>query len=381
MHSEFLRIRSARDEEFRSADHRTPYMSTVGSMTGEVDSSSINPQSASRWTSKEHQPGYLRNMKESSREKIDSSMPTTGEINAEAGLSRAPQAPVDFMKAERDKHAAEFARHSRFPASILPQTQIRGTTAQIGDFFDPMALAEIDNAELFRDLPFFGPPPEPRVEGGVDPDPRPYWGLSVERCEFFSNGVFIKQPSIPENPTVQANLERYHELKKQGVHFNENLMRNRSFKNPHVYSQLVEFLGIDETRSNLSCLDTGRGEAGSWRAMLPLSEQELIEGDPIATLEKQQQDHRDKQMEKLKAGHKRTIDFSRGQYEDTDDGPSLRSASSWEEPSRSATGSKPGHQADDRKRTAQSNRDSDAKRRFSIADQHLRSSQNRSKRH
>lgn len=381
MHSEIFKARSARDKKYRSADHQTHSISTVGSMTGEVDSSSINPQSASGWTSKEHEAGYLRNMIEFTREKAAPSIPTTGERNAEAGPSRAPHAPVDFMKAERDEHAAEFARHSRFLASILPQTQIRGTTAQIGDFFDPMALAEIDNAELFRDLPFFGPPPQPRIEGGIDPDPLPYWGLTVERCEFFSERIFIKQPSIPENPTVQANLERYHELKKKGVHFNENLMRNRSFKNPHVYSQLVEFLGIDETRSNLSCLDTGRGETGSWRAVLPLSEQELIEGDPIATLEKQQQDHRDKQMEKLKAGHKRTIDFSRGQYENADDGPSLRSASSWEEPSRSATGSKAGDQADDRKRTAQSNGGSEAKRRSSTADQHRRSGKSRSKRH
>ncbi|SPO20111.1 uncharacterized protein UTRI_00506_B [Ustilago trichophora] len=384
MHGEYLKDRSG--YRYRSADDGNLCIITVGSTTGEVESSSTNPKSASENTSKEHPAGHVRNMKEDAREKagfsaFPSTMPTTGETDAEAGPPRAPHNPADFMKAARDQHAAEFGRHSRFPASILPQTRIRGTTAQIGDFFDPMALAEIDNPELFRDLPLLGPPPQPRVEGGIDPEPRPYWNLSVERSKFFSEGLFVEQPRIPENPTVQANLERYHELKKKGVHFNENLMRNRSFKNPHVYSQLVEFLGIDETRSNLPCLDTGRGEAGSWRAVFPLSEQELIEGDPIATLEKQQQDHMDRQMEKLKAGHKRTIDFSRGQYEDADDGPSLRSALSWEEPLRSATSSKTGHRADDRKRTAQSNAGSEAKRRSFPADQHRKSGKNRSKRH
>ena len=49
------------------------------------------------------------------------------------------------------------------------------------------------------------------------------------------------------DPQIQAKLERFHELKHNGVHYNETLMQNRSFNNPNVLSQLVRFLDIDET--------------------------------------------------------------------------------------------------------------------------------------
>lgn len=33
-------------------------------------------------------------------------------------------------------------------------------------------------------------------------------------------------------------------------HFNDSLMSNRSFRNPHLYHQLVEFVDVDEGCSN-----------------------------------------------------------------------------------------------------------------------------------
>lgn len=255
---------------------------------------------------------------------------------------------------------AESAEFSSFSPSILPKAKICGSDMLIEDVFHPAALAEIDDEDLFRELPFLGPP--------VEPNQQPYWGISTEQFRLLSD-TSSEQPPMPVSPIVQANLERFHELKKQGIHFNENLMGNRSFKNPHVYSQLVEFLDIDETRSNLPFLDTGRAADGGWRSGFPLSEEQLIAGDPIAMLEKQQQDHVDKQMQKLKAGSRRTIDFSRAKQEDH---VSDAAQPSWEDqPSSGADGVK--QSSSSKNRISHS---AHSKRRSEAADSH-RSSKRR----
>lgn len=33
-------------------------------------------------------------------------------------------------------------------------------------------------------------------------------------------------------------------------HFNDSLMANRSFRNPHLYAKLVEFVDVDERTTN-----------------------------------------------------------------------------------------------------------------------------------
>jgi hypothetical protein len=51
----------------------------------------------------------------------------------------------------------------------------------------------------------------------------------------------------------QAKLAQFHALKKdpqQPKHFNDSLMSNRSFRNPHLYAKLVEFVDVDERATN-----------------------------------------------------------------------------------------------------------------------------------
>jgi len=68
----------------------------------------------------------------------------------------------------------------------------------------------------------------------------PDWGIppaSVEHCE----------------PAIQAKLAQFHTLKRdpeQPKHFNDSLMSNRSFRNPHLYAKLVEFADVDERTTN-----------------------------------------------------------------------------------------------------------------------------------
>lgn len=53
--------------------------------------------------------------------------------------------------------------------------------------------------------------------------------------------------------TPQQTLNKFHTLKRDPhnpKHFNDSLMSNRSFRNPHLYAKLVEFVDVDERASN-----------------------------------------------------------------------------------------------------------------------------------
>jgi len=57
----------------------------------------------------------------------------------------------------------------------------------------------------------------------------------------------------PCDPAIEAKLATFHTLKRdedQPKHFNDSLMSNRSFRNPHLYAKLVEFVDIDERTTN-----------------------------------------------------------------------------------------------------------------------------------
>lgn len=54
-------------------------------------------------------------------------------------------------------------------------------------------------------------------------------------------------------PLTQAKLATFQALKRDPVnpkHFNDSLMANRSFRNPHLYAKLVEFVDVDESTTN-----------------------------------------------------------------------------------------------------------------------------------
>ncbi|KAG0347534.1 hypothetical protein BG004_007545 [Podila humilis] len=61
-------------------------------------------------------------------------------------------------------------------------------------------------------------------------------------------------PPNPEgevNPAVQAKMEQFHHIKMtRGIHFNQSLMKNKNFRNPHIYSSLVDLVALNEIGSN-----------------------------------------------------------------------------------------------------------------------------------
>jgi len=57
----------------------------------------------------------------------------------------------------------------------------------------------------------------------------------------------------PCDPGVEAKLMHFHTLKNDPnapKHFNDSLMMNRSFRNPHLYAKLVEFVDVEEKATN-----------------------------------------------------------------------------------------------------------------------------------
>ncbi|CAE6453764.1 unnamed protein product [Rhizoctonia solani] len=54
----------------------------------------------------------------------------------------------------------------------------------------------------------------------------------------------------PIDAELAAKISKFLALKKQGTHFNDILMKNKSFNNPHIYAKLVDFVEVDETGTN-----------------------------------------------------------------------------------------------------------------------------------
>ncbi|CAA7268249.1 unnamed protein product [Cyclocybe aegerita] len=85
--------------------------------------------------------------------------------------------------------------------------------------------------ELSRYRAVLEPPPTPGIED---------WGIPPE-CP------------TPCDPVLQAKLAKFSALKQDPAnpkHFNDSLMSNHSFRNPHLYTKLVEFMNVDERATN-----------------------------------------------------------------------------------------------------------------------------------
>ena len=108
-------------------------------------------------------------------------------------------------------------------------------------------LREADELAEIREL--LRPSPIPGVEN---------WGIpsaSDEPCDDELEVSPSWKPYIDRTYAVcigQAKLSKFHELKRSTnpTHFNDSLMSNRAFRNPHLYAKLVSFVDVDEYASN-----------------------------------------------------------------------------------------------------------------------------------
>ena len=153
------------------------------------------------------------------------------------------------------------------------------------------------------DLSWLAPPPR-KVNGILDHE----WGLGIERS--------LSDTGECSSASLTAKLANFHELKQKGIHFNQSLNKNRSFRNPHIYAKLVDWIGVDENtsgyrqflRKNNKPVDEQEAEkvwSSSSSARKALKRRASAER--IAEMQKRQQEESDKG--KLR-GKREKIDFA-----------------------------------------------------------------------
>lgn len=90
----------------------------------------------------------------------------------------------------------------------------------------------------------------PGIPGVVD------WGIppaSSEPCDPALLVCALKQSTTECLLVFQTKLTQFTTMKRDPVnpkHFNDSLMSHRSFRNPHLYAQLVDFVDVDERATN-----------------------------------------------------------------------------------------------------------------------------------
>jgi len=85
--------------------------------------------------------------------------------------------------------------------------------------------------ELSRIRALLRPPPIPGVEDwGIPPE-------TTDKCETALQTQFTRFGNLKLDPT-------------KPIHYNDNLMGNRNFRNPHLYTQLVDWVNVDERSTN-----------------------------------------------------------------------------------------------------------------------------------
>ncbi|CAG8525739.1 6528_t:CDS:2 [Diversispora eburnea] len=74
--------------------------------------------------------------------------------------------------------------------------------------------------------------------------------LTPKPIEGKDNWGILTEPETECDQALKEKIAHFHKLKSKGILFNENLQKNKAFRNPHIYNKLVEFVELDEIGSN-----------------------------------------------------------------------------------------------------------------------------------
>ncbi|GJJ14879.1 hypothetical protein Clacol_009148 [Clathrus columnatus] len=118
------------------------------------------------------------------------------------------------------------------PSQTSEPSNSRTLVTQPNDSSKLIETREPENESLVEIRACLLPPPIPGVND---------WGIPPPTDEICDTSLRMK-------------LDQFFELKRGNPpkHFNDSLMSNRSFCNPHLYAKLVEFVDVDERCSNIS---------------------------------------------------------------------------------------------------------------------------------
>ncbi|TBU55339.1 HCNGP-like protein-domain-containing protein [Dichomitus squalens] len=166
---------------------------------------------------------------------------TTGKLDIDLN-PRVPISSDNFSRSTPTKPAVIIRRHA--PAKPHLRTRVPEEQPDPGPSTPPQSSvssqlphppnpesADDPTDELTRIRQLLRPPPIPGVQD---------WGIPPE-------------PTEPCDEAIKAKITNFLKLKRDPQnprHFNDSLMSNRAFRNPHLYTKLVEFVDVDERTTN-----------------------------------------------------------------------------------------------------------------------------------
>ncbi|PVU98717.1 hypothetical protein BB559_001323 [Furculomyces boomerangus] len=100
----------------------------------------------------------------------------------------------------------------------------------------------------------------PKSESEIQKEPRTKKNSEQEKIRQYiiskSNNISKENEQLLNDPegecdkALNEKFKHWLDLKKQGYHFNEQLQRNKNFRNPNIYTKFLEHLDIKETGTN-----------------------------------------------------------------------------------------------------------------------------------
>ncbi|KAH7926146.1 hypothetical protein BV22DRAFT_1128420 [Leucogyrophana mollusca] len=175
-----------------------------------------------------------------SEDKIASTSKLPGVVNNDKPLKGASNVSSDSRLLPKSQVIIRRPTHLRSQprahisddiAAGDPEIAEGSSSEAIEGLYVPATSSAGETDELIRLQALLRPPP---ISGVSD------WGIPPESSSLC-------------DPVTEAKLAQFHTLKRDPQnpkHFNDSLMSNRSFRNPHLYAKLVEFIDVDERTTN-----------------------------------------------------------------------------------------------------------------------------------
>ncbi|KAJ1913788.1 SAP30-binding protein [Mycoemilia scoparia] len=97
--------------------------------------------------------------------------------------------------------------------------------------------------------------PTEDTEQKFEIDQRIYDILTPKPIPNVPNWGIEDEPEGECDPGLQAKIEKFYEMRKQGLYFNAQMAKNKQYQNPNIYARLVEHLDLEQTGSNFDTSD------------------------------------------------------------------------------------------------------------------------------
>jgi len=156
---------------------------------------------------------------------------------------------VCWAQVNARSHSEQESQQTRDPqpgsSNVIP-TLLRSGSATSSSRLPPPPAT-------FTEFPAGSVPPRGRVMAEPDGEEAHLRALlHPPAIDGVENWGIPPRPEGEPDPVLVAKLAKFHDLKRKGKHFNDTLMSNKAFRNPHIYEKLVNFVDVDEKGTNFA---------------------------------------------------------------------------------------------------------------------------------